>query len=1111
MENTLKLKRVIASSLLTTMLGLSIAPIEITAQSPCCRITTENSTKNTTIEDTPTAKKEDSKWQVEGEHGPSSVIEFDTDEGTWMNLDLSPDGSQIVFDLLGDLYSIPITGGQAKLLSGGSAWDMQPRFSPDGKQIAFISDRDGGDNIWLMNVDGSNRRALTKESFRLLSAPYWSPDGDWIIARKHFTNTRSLGAGEVWMYNVRGGSGVQLTQKSTDTSDVNEPAFSPDGRWVYYSYSGPFDYNKDPNGGIFQISRYDRQTGRTEPVIAQAGGGVRPTPSPDGRFLAYIRRVRLKTVLYVRDLETGVEQAVFDGLDKDQQETWAIHGVFPAFDWTPDSKKIVITSGGKLWSIDTNSANRTPIPFTAHVKQTVSNALRYPQKLAEQNIDIKMIRWPITSPDGQEMVFVAAGHLYKMQLPNGKPKRVTNASELEFSPRFSADGKWLTYVTWSDEEGGHVWRLNFNGGSPEKLTKQPNQYANPAFSPDGNKIVFLQGNGSTNRGNDLGGEDFLEIHLLDLTSNKTSYVISTANRGANRRMPRLSFDATGERIIFFESKDGQTMLSSVKLDGTDYRQHMANKAAEEIIPSPDGKWVAFKELHNAYIAPLPKAGIKALNISASETSVPVKKLTKVAGEWLNWTSDSKSVTWSFGTTFYRQTLDKIYAETTSESKENKTEEKNKLGQNLAIEAESFPINLVLPRYSPKGTVVLANARIITMNGDQVIENGNIVIEDNRIKAIGAAKEFPIPTGAKVVDLAGKTIMPGIVDVHAHMHYSSLDITPNREWAYYTNLAYGVTTTHDPSASTHSVFSQSELVETGQMVGPRIYSTGFILYGAENPEKAVIESLDDARNHVRRLKAFGAFSVKSYNQPRREQRQWIIQAAREEGMMVVPEGGSTYAHNMTMILDGHTGIEHAIPVAPLYKDAITLFSRSQTGYTPTLIVGYGGIWGENYFYQHYNVWENTRLLKFTPKENIDARSRRRMMAPEDDFGHFELAKTVKKVLDAGGHIQLGAHGQLQGLGAHWEIWMFSQGGMSPLQAIRAATLDGARYLGLDSDIGSLSVGKLADLVVLDKNPLTDIHNTDSVSYVMKNGELFEANNMDKVWPTKEARKPFRWQR
>ncbi|MEW6734348.1 MAG: amidohydrolase family protein [Acidobacteriota bacterium] len=1087
----------------------------VEAQS-CCRPVMQEGSGKPTAPETSTEKQKDEKsqkWEVEGEHGPSTTIEFDTDEGTWMNLDVSPDGARIVFDLLGDIYTIPITGGPAQLLSGGPSWEMQPRFSPDGKQIAFISDRSGGDNVWLMNVDGSNRRQVSKETFRLVSAPEWMPDGDWIIVRKHFTGTRSLGAGEVWLYHVQGGKGVQLTQRPTDTSDVNEPAVSPDGRWIYYSYSGPFDYNKDPNRGIFQVSRVDRLTGRIEPVTRDAGGAVRPTPSPDGRSLAFVRRIRLKTALFVRDIETGAERPIFDGLDKDQQETWAIHGIFPAFSWTPDSKRIVITAGGKLWSINIADGSRTAIPFTVHVKQRITNALRFPQKIAEPTLQIKMIRWPVQSLDGKYIVFIAAGHLYKMMLPNGVPERLTNNTHFEFSPSFSADGQWITYVTWDDDEGGHIWRQRLSGGTPEKITRVANQYANPVFSPDQSKIAFLQGSGTSNRGDDLGDEYYLQIHVLDVARGESRYVINTSNRGSNRRMPRLFFDSKGERILFYENQGDQTYLSSVKLDSTDYRQHIVNKNAEEIIPSPDGKWIAFKELHNAYVAPFPVAGGKPITVTAADAGVPVKQLTRIAGEWLNWTADSKSLTWSFGPTFYRQSLEKIYTEAqAAESKEAKDEkkDKNRLGANLMIEAEAFPISLTLPRYIPRGVVAFTNARIITMDGDKVIERGTIVVEDNRIKAIGAGKTVVVPQGARIVDLAGKTVMPGIIDVHAHMHYNSLDVHSTREWAYYANLAYGVTTSHDPSASTHLSFAQAELVETGQLVGPRIYSTGFVLYGAENPEKAVIESLDDARNHVRRLKSLGAISVKSYNQPRREQRQWVIEAAREEGIMVVPEGGSTYAYNMNMILDGHTGIEHAIPVVPLYKDALQLLVRSKTGYTPTLIVGYGGVWGENYFYQHYNVWENERLLRFTPRPVIDARARRRMLVPEDDFHHFALAKVCKQVLDAGGHLQVGAHGQLQGMGAHWEIWMLQQGGLTPLEALRVATLGGAQYLGLDNELGSLVVGKVADLVVLDRNPLENIRNTDSVRYVMKNGELFDAENMDKMWPAKEPRKPFRWQ-
>jgi imidazolonepropionase-like amidohydrolase len=418
---------------------------------------------------------------------------------------------------------------------------------------------------------------------------------------------------------------------------------------------------------------------------------------------------------------------------------------------------------------------------------------------------------------------------------------------------------------------------------------------------------------------------------------------------------------------------------------------------------------------------------------------------------------------------------------------------------------------------PDGAVAFVGARIITMAGPApmgrpdtsagVIENGTLVVEGNRITAIGRSGAVTIPAGTKRIDAAGKTIMPGMIDVHAHVGGEGDGILAQSSWPFMANLAFGVTTSHDPSNDTETVFSNAELIRSGAKVGPRLYSTGTILYGAETPFKAVVESYEDALSHLRRQKAAGAFTVKSYNQQRRDSRQMIIKAARELQMMVVPEGGSLLYMNETMVLDGHTGLEHSLPVPKLYKDVVTLFSKSKSGYTPTMIVGYGGLSGEYYWYQHSNVWENERLLTFTPRTVVDARSRRRQMASDDDFNHVLIGKGAKQILDAGGLVQLGAHGQLQGLGAHWELWMFQQGGMTNAEALRCATINGAKYLGLDAELGSLEKGKLADLLVLDRNPLENIRNSESIGMVMVNGRLYDAKTLDEIGNHPKTRAPL----
>jgi Tol biopolymer transport system component/imidazolonepropionase-like amidohydrolase len=1028
-------------------------------------------------------------WDVNNPEGDWNfkTINLSTDEGTWMNLDISPDGKQIVFDLLGDIYIMNSTGGKAQVLREGLAFEIQPRFSPDGKSISFTSDAGGGDNIWIMNTDGSDAKQITKEDFRLLNNAIWTKDNNYLIARKHFTSERSLGAGEMWMYHKTGGSGIQLTKRKNDQQDVNEPCLSPDGRYLYYSEDiypgGFFQYNKDPNSEIYVINRYDLKTGETERVTGGPGGAARPQISPDGTKLAFIKRVRTKTVLYLHDLETGEEWPIYDNLNKDQQETWALFGVYTNFNWMPNNEDIVIWSGGKINKININNLTVTDIPFQVNTTIKIAQTLEFDTPVSPEYFEVKIIRHAETSPNGKTIVFNALGYLWTQNLPNGKPKRLTSGSDFEFEPTFSPDGKNITYVTWNDSDLGAIYSIPVNGGTPKKLTTDKGIYRNPSYSSKGDHIVFRKERGNTDQGTSFAKNSGL--YTMNIDGSNLKFI---TKEGV---FPNFYVDDT--RIMY--QKGGGIMgdltkeLKSVDLNGHDEKVHIKSKLGNRLVPSPDGNWIAFSHLHKVYMAPLPKTG-QALDLTDKSKYVPITQLSQDAGINLHWSSNSDEIHWTLGNEYF--TANVFNADNIVES-----------GLKITLEVKTD---------KPKGVIAFKGARIITMEGNEVIENGTIIIKENKIEAIGKTEDINIPSNVKVYDVTGKTIMPGMLDVHAHVGGFRYGLSTQKNWQFYANLAYGVTTAHDPSANSETIFALSELQKSGEIVGPRIYSTGIILYGAEGDFKAVINNLDDARSSIRRTKAYGALSVKSYNQPRREQRQQVIQAAREEGIFVVPEGGSTFYHNMTMVMDGHTGIEHNIPVAPVYKDVLELWGNSKVGYTPTLIVNYGGINGEFYWYQNTNVWENEKLLKYTPRGLIDSRSRHREMIPEEEYknGHILVSETAKELTDAGVKVNLGAHGQLQGLGAHWELWMLQQGGMSNLEALQAATINGANYIGVADDLGSLKKGKLADLIVMDKNPLDDIRNTESIIYTMVNGRLYDTETMNEIGNETKERTKFYWE-
>ncbi|TNF39696.1 MAG: amidohydrolase, partial [Cytophagales bacterium] len=632
---------------------------------------------------------------------PEREVKFTTQEGTWMSVDVSPDGKTIAFDLMGDIYTIPMEGGKATPITTGMAYETHPRYSPDGKKILFTSDRAGSDNLWYIDMEKKDTVQVTKDKNGDVPGAHWTPDGKYIVVAK------GRRISKLWMYHVDGGGGIQLNENPASMKTI-DPFVSPDGEKIYFSWrTGAWNYNAMlPQ---YQIGTYDLDKGDITSITSRYGSAFTPTLSKDGKWMVYGSRWQEKTGLVIRDLSTGDEKWLAYPVQRDEQESIAPQGVLPAMAFTPDSKFVIASYGGKLWKLPVDGSAATEIPFEADVKLGMGPRLYFNYAIKDTTHKLAtQIRDAVPSPDGKKLAFTALNRLYVMDYPSGTPKRVTKNEFVEAMPSWSPDGTQLVFVTWEEKNGGSIYKAAISGNmTTTKISSEAALYSGPVWGPK-NRIVVFKGPKRALEEAEGPGVDGSEAELVWIPANggPERKILDAGNYG------NAHFTQDTSRIYL--NSPGGTLLS-IKWDGTDPQEHakitgitpfgsamddhsdhghitqdvryvmgkafsnadavnycmlpegvsarepqMRPASASTILMAPVGDMALAQVNNNVYVITIPKAGkTPSINVAdPGSSNFPSRQLTEIGGEWPAWEANGKKVHWSLGNGHWVYDLDR---------------------------------------------------------------------------------------------------------------------------------------------------------------------------------------------------------------------------------------------------------------------------------------------------------------------------------------------------------------------------------------------------------------------------------------------------------------------
>ena len=950
------------------------------------------------------------------------TLEVTVREGTSMSVSISPDGRTIATDMQGSIWTMPAAGGAMTRITDVFNDARQPRWSRDGRTIAFFAYRDGGYDIWQINADGSNQKKLTWGAFDDRE-PMWSHDG----TRVAFSSDRGDALGSdynIWILDTRNG---ELRQVTKGDGEDFMPSWSADDNEIAFASS------RDNYESIWSMNV---RTGGERRVRSVKGARLdAPSWGPGGQLLYHVT-------------ESGRTRYEIDGKPVTGDEN-----VFPYRAAWASASEYLYVSDGKIRRRSVAGLPMQTIEFTATMPVTIA-ASQYSRRARDftsttPRKTLGLVR-PVISPDGTQIAFAAVGDIWVMPVTGGAPTNLTKDAALDTDPSWSPDGSQLVYS--SDKESTHLqlWVRDMKSGVSRKVTNLTTQPQGASFSPDGRRLAFFNVDGMWR---------VAEMSVLDLASGKVMRIHESLPQPGT---PTWSPDGrtvalAGIRPMTVRFREGTNQVQTISTTGNDEVKWYApipllsidSRGGGGPVWSPDGTKMA--AIYEGVLSVWPVA-------ATGEPQGPPRRVTSESAHAPSWQGDSRHILY--------QSLDQL-----------------RIVDIESGETTTVPFNMTWTPAIPKGRVVVHAGRLLDMKSPTLRANVDVVITGNRITSV-----VPHADGnhakAEVVDASNLTVMPGLTEFHSHLQ-KDFGAAHGRAW-----LAFGVTTVRSPGNTPYEAVEDREANEAGVRPGPRVFGTGYLMEWNRVYYKMgiAISNVSQFEMELERAKVLQHDLIKSYVRLPDLQQRRMVEFAHANGIPVATHeifpaamvGVDNTEHTGATSRRGYSP-KHANQMA--YDDVVQLFGKSERILCP-MISGAGS----------RVLFEKYPELKKDPRFQLYPQWIQRQVAAQpaaaggpgtDPRGGS--GKMVVDIMKAGGLIVTGTDGP-NGINLHGELMAYVMAGMSPFDALKAATVNPAKALNVET--GTIEPGKLADLIAIDGDPLADISNTHKVRKVVANGRVYD---------------------